>query len=361
VTSISPTSANVGDPDTTITLTGSSFINGSTADFNGTRITTTFVSATQLIAVIPAADLTTSGTDSITIVTGGPGGGTSSAQTFTVNNPASTVQFTTGAETINEAAGTFSIPVTLTGAIAPAATTFASFNSPNGLAFDAAGNLYVANFNSGTVDKVTPAGAVSIFVSGFGNPRGLAFDAAGNLYVADGKANTVSKVTPAGMVSTFASGFSDPFGLAFDAAGNLYVSNTDSTTVSKVTPAGVVSTFASIPTPTGLAFDAAGNLYVGNSDGTDITGNTVEKVTPAGVVSVFASIPSAFAQPQYLAFDGAGNLYVANFGGGTVTKVTPAGVGSQFYFGIIGPQGLAFDATGNLYVTGSYTALSAKT
>ena len=115
-----------GTSQTTITLTGSGFVNDSTADFNGTTVATSFVSATQLTAVIPAADLTTSGTDSVTVVTAGPGGGTSAAQPFTVNNPASTVQFTTGAETIDEAAGTFSIPVTLTGDTAPAATTFAS-------------------------------------------------------------------------------------------------------------------------------------------------------------------------------------------------------------------------------------------
>jgi DNA-binding beta-propeller fold protein YncE len=56
----------------------------------------------------------------------------------------------------------------------------------------------------------------------FSDPAGLAFDKAGNLYVANGGQGTVSQVTPAGVVITFASGFSDPFSLAFDAAGNLY-------------------------------------------------------------------------------------------------------------------------------------------
>ena len=81
---------------------------------------------------------------------------------------------------------------------------------------------------NGTVSKVTPAGVVSTFASGFNGPDGLAFDAAGNLYVANDDANfngIVSKVTPAGVVSTFASGFNSPEGLAFDAAGNLYVAN----------------------------------------------------------------------------------------------------------------------------------------
>jgi Right handed beta helix region len=85
LTGISPTSATAGDSATTITLTGSSFVNSSTADFNGAAIATTFVSATQLTAVIPASDLTTAGAESITVVTAGPGGGTSAAQTFTVN------------------------------------------------------------------------------------------------------------------------------------------------------------------------------------------------------------------------------------------------------------------------------------
>ena len=53
---------------------------------------------------------------------------------------------------------------------------------------------------------MTPAGAVSTFVSsGLNGPVGLAFDAAGNLYVANYGNSTISKVTPAGVVSTFVS------------------------------------------------------------------------------------------------------------------------------------------------------------
>ena len=151
-----------------------------------------------------------------------------------------TVQFNAASEFVNQTAGTFSIPVTETG-VTPTVSTFASgfHQIQEGLAFDAAGNLYVADVITGTVSKVTPAGVVSTFASGFSFPEGLAFDAAGNLYVANQNANTVSKVTPAGVISTFASGFSLPDGLAFDAAGNLYVTNAGNDTVSKVTPAGV--------------------------------------------------------------------------------------------------------------------------
>src|SRR5262249_35142036 len=114
-----------------------------------------------------------------------------------------TLQFSMPSETVNATAGTFSIPVTLTGTPPPTGSTFASrVSNPQGLAFDTVGNLYVANYDSGTVTKVTPAGTVSTFASGLGRPDGgLAFDTAGNLYVSDFGNNLVRKVTPAGVVS----------------------------------------------------------------------------------------------------------------------------------------------------------------
>src|SRR6202035_5569917 len=97
-------------------------------------------------------------------------------------------------------------------------STFVSsgiIHSPNGLAFDAAGNLSVANNSSNTIVKVTPAGGVSLFVaSGLTDPRGLVFDAAGNLYVAEASINTIGKVTPAGVLSPYFSGLSSPRQLA---------------------------------------------------------------------------------------------------------------------------------------------------
>ena len=160
------------------------------------------------------------------------------------------------------------------------------------MAFDAAGNLYVANSQVGTVSEVTPARVESTFASGLGDPSGLAFDSAGNLYVAG--ADTVSKVTPAGNVSTFASGFSNAFSLAFDSAGNLYVGNQLGLTVSEVTPAGLVSTFASgFLLPEGLTFHA-GSLYVDN----DAALNTVSKFSETVTVP-FAVGGTAIAGTAY--------------------------------------------------------------
>jgi len=309
----------------------------------------------------------------LTFTLGAPTGGfvlgSPSVYTLAIAEPAA-VQFRTGSETVNASAGTFSIPVTLSGppSALPTISAFASgFDEPTGLAFDAAGNLYVASDGDGTVEEVSPAGNVINTFSGFDDPQALAFDAAGNLYVANEGNNTVSVLTRTGGTGgtlgaprTFASGFYDPTGLAFDSAGNLYVANTvnftDGASVSLVTPAAKVSTFASglgLVSPVGLAFDAAGNLYVANE------GNkTVSKLSPAGAVSTFATTGYF---PDSLAFDAAGNLYVANLGDNTVSKVTPAGVVTTFAPAseVSSPAGLAFDAAGNLYVSsGNGTTVS---
>ncbi len=254
------------------------------------------------------------------------------------------------------------LPLTAGMLVPPGTSTVSAFvssrlSSPQDLVFDAAGNLYISNFDNTTLTKVTPAGAVSALVSrGLEIPTGLAFDTAGNLYVTNLYNSTITKVTPAGAVSTFvSSGLDNPSGLAFDKAGNLYVTNWGNNTISKVTRSGVVSTFVSsgLDGPWGLAFDSAGNLYVAN-----LGNSTLSKVTPAGAVSTFVS--SGLASPDGLAFDAVGNLVVANRGNSTLSKVTPAGAVSTFVSsGLAAPEGLAFDAAGNLYVAnGSNNTIS---
>jgi len=83
--SINPTSTTAGGPAFNITVTGSNFVNTSVVKWNTTNLTTTYVSATQLTASVPAALISAAGTAQITVFTGTPGGGTSSAQTFTIN------------------------------------------------------------------------------------------------------------------------------------------------------------------------------------------------------------------------------------------------------------------------------------
>lgn len=131
--------------------------------------------------------------------------------------------------------------------------TGATFNGPAGLAFDSGGNLYVADRNNCLIRKITAAGAV-ITISGttvpgvmngngtsasFDHPDGLTIDAAGNLYIADTFNNLVRQMTPAGNVTSYAgtgstgvsngpgdvATFSTPRQLAIDAAGTIYVTD----------------------------------------------------------------------------------------------------------------------------------------
>lgn len=86
-TSISPTSATAGGSTFTLTVNGSNFVSASVVNWNGSARATTFVSGSQLTATINSSDISSAGTSTVTVVTPSPGGGTSNAQIFTVNNP----------------------------------------------------------------------------------------------------------------------------------------------------------------------------------------------------------------------------------------------------------------------------------
>lgn len=207
----------------------------------------------------------------------------------------------------------------------------ARFSYPWGLAVDGSGNVYVADSGNHTIRRITPAGVVTTFagdagVSGsndgtgtaarFASPSGLAFDAAGNLFVSDYGNSTVRRITPAGAVTTFAglagqfayvdatgteARFNYPDGLAVDPDGNLFVADSNNNLVRRVTPAGAVTTFAGIPqsagsedggfgvarfnSPVGLAFDGSRNLYV-----TDRGNSTIRRISSDGLVTTVGGL-----------------------------------------------------------------------
>jgi uncharacterized protein (TIGR03437 family) len=89
--SISPNNALAGSGAFTLTVNGTNFNGTSVVQWNGAARATTFKSATQLEAAITAADVMTAGTATVTVQNPAPGGGTTSGQTFTINNPAPTL------------------------------------------------------------------------------------------------------------------------------------------------------------------------------------------------------------------------------------------------------------------------------
>ncbi|MBI3457071.1 MAG: DUF11 domain-containing protein, partial [Candidatus Rokubacteria bacterium] len=84
VSTLSPSATAAGSAPFTLTVNGSDFIPSSVVRWNGADRTTSFVSPSQLEAAIPASDVTTAGTAQVTVFNPAPGGGTSSALTFTI-------------------------------------------------------------------------------------------------------------------------------------------------------------------------------------------------------------------------------------------------------------------------------------
>ncbi len=175
-------------------------------------------------------------------------------------------------------------------------TTFATgLNNPGPMAVNAAGDLFVNVDN--TIDEYNSAGTIINSITNLPTAERIAFDAKGNLYVANINGGTIVKITPTDVESTFASGLSTPNGLAFNAAGDLFVSSGDGgSTITEITPGGSESLFASgLNNPGTLAFDKTGDLFVAEESGGDIL-----EFAANGKESVFAS----GYNPTSLAFQG---------------------------------------------------------
>jgi sugar lactone lactonase YvrE len=304
----------------------------------------------------------------------------------------------------------------------------ARFNQPMGIEVDSAGNLYVADTVNHTVRKITAAGQVTTLAGTPGviwtaeapqaesllySPNDVAVDAAGNVFVADTDTHSIRKITPAGTISYFAgqagtSGTNDglglaarfnrPTGLAVDSEGNLFVADSDNFTLRKITPGGSVSTIAGRPGetgyqdggtnealfnwPFGIAVDQAGSLYV-----TEYYAYTVRKVHPSGSVWTLAGEPgrpgvedgpgneARFIAPAGVAVDGDGNAYVTEYGLHTLRKITPDGVvltvaglseqrgtndGLASAVRFNGPSGVTVGPAGTLYVADTDNATIRK-
>jgi sugar lactone lactonase YvrE len=256
--------------------------------------------------------------------------------------------------------------------------TNALFNEPTGLAFDAKGNLFVADSANNTIRIVSTNGLAGTFAGRLGvigtldgqgtnalfdSPVGLAFDHSGNLLVTDTGNDTIRKVSPAGNVTTlageagqtgFADGsagtalFSSPLGIAVATNGNLYVADSGNHAIRQLSD-DEVSTFAGNPgiwgsldglgtnaqfnAPCGLAFDARGNLFV-----SDANNQTIRKITPAGLVTTFAgsagvdgsadgpASAATFCHPAEIVFDRQGDLLVADSFNHTLREISTNGL-----------------------------------
>jgi len=160
-----------------------------------------------------------------------------------------------------------------------------------GLAFDAAGMLYVSSRMEGTICQVSPEGEVTPYAEGMGVATGLAFDRIGNLYAGD-RTGTIFKISPDRQIFVFATleASVSAYHLAFGPEGNLYVTAPTTSSfdnIYRITPEGAVNRFyRGLGRPQGMAFDAAGNLYVAAS----LSGHRgIVRVSPDGKAELCVS------------------------------------------------------------------------
>jgi sugar lactone lactonase YvrE len=278
-----------------------------------------------------------------------------------------------------------------------------------GIAVDAAGSLYFADAGNNRVRKVLADGTIATVagtgVAGYSGdggpataaqlsfPSGLAFDGAGNLYIADQYNFVVRKVAPNGVITTLATkssignaGDGGPAAVATDSSGDIFVNTGSGQYVRRISPDGAVTQllyggplmmggpYFQWPSQYwGIAADASGNLYA--ADGAY---SRLIRVTPNGTTTTLAGAagsgfsgdggPAAGAQlsrPLGLGLDGAGNLFIADSNNSAIREIsggnidTVAGNGTPGYSGdgglataaqLRGPTGVAADWHGRIYV-----------
>jgi DNA-binding beta-propeller fold protein YncE len=218
-----------------------------------------------------------------------------------------------------------------------------------GVAVDAAGNLFLADTGKRQVRKVSPDRSVSLVLGPpeLSMPTGLAADGAGQLFIADSQRHRVLRVGLDGSLSTVAgTGFAGcsgdggaapaaqlngPWGLAIDPGGNLYIADAANHRVRRVTPEGIIATVAGTGTPgfsgdggpatlarldrpLDLTVDSQGTLFI-----VDSLNGRVRRVGRDGMITTVFSIAAETggggSMPYYpacVAVDGEGNLLVAD-------------------------------------------------
>jgi uncharacterized protein (TIGR03437 family) len=248
-----------------------------------------------------------------------------------------------------------------------------------GLAFDNAGNLYISDTNNHRIRKVNSSGVIST-VAGNGSqgfsgdngpatsamlyyPEGIAVDAAGNLYIADTSNLRIRKVSPSGTITTVAgngnvvfsgdggpatsAALTSPNGVTVDNAGNIYIA--DGRRVRKVNTAGIISTVAGtgvagsagdggpgtsaeLKAANGITVDSAGNIYFA-----DVSNQRIRKIDAAGIITTIAgntlgysgdgglSTSALLATPHDVVLDAAGNIILTDTGNHRVRKIAASG------------------------------------
>ena len=251
----------------------------------------------------------------------------------------------------------------------PADTEYAG---PYELAVDAAGNVWTANAQGGSVSVLDAAtGYISGSVLGpegavFSAPTGIALDVDSNVWASNYSGNSISELTASSNYATglnfapVAAAFNGPLAIALDASGNVFAGNFNSGSVSELTASSNYATGlnfapsgAALVASASIAADAQNNVWAAN-----FIGNSVSELTAAsnyGSGLNFAPASASLDNPISIALDSSGNVWVANKSGASVSELTAPDYTTGAVFSPAGaainePLALDFDSADNLWV-----------
>ena len=233
-------------------------------------------------------------------------------------------------------------------------TTLASgLDGPAGVAVDASGNVYIADYFSNAIKEWSASTHTvsTLAASGLGNPQGVAVDASGNVYVADIYNNAIKewKALTQTVSTLVASVLNGPEGVAVDASGNLYIADYFNNAIKEWSASTqTVSTLVSsgLNQPMGVVVDASGNLCIADS------GDNAIKEWKASTQTLSTLVASGLNCPEGVAVDASGNLYIADTNDSVIKEwnALTQTVSTLVSSGLSCPSGVAVDASGNLYI-----------
>lgn len=139
--------------------------------------------------------------------------------------------------------------------------------SPVGMAYDAQGALFIAEWSAGRVRKFTPNGQATTFAEGLSGPSGLAIAPDGTIYVASYSDDLIWRFTPEGTKEVHTRGLATPAGLSFDRAGRLMVANRRTNQILRIEGDRKTAIISDLNTPVGVVQTTDGGYVVSNIAG----------------------------------------------------------------------------------------------
>ena len=211
------------------------------------------------------------------------------------------------------------------------------------MAFDSKGNLFVANWSAGTVDRIGADGERTVFAENLSGPAGLAIDKDDAVYVASYSSDLIYRFTAAGAQSVHVTGLATPAGLSFDQKGRLLIANRATNQVLAVMENGTLQPVAGgLRTPVGAVQRRDGTLVVANING----GITI--LAPDGERR---EINDVFSRPgPGVALTADDRVFVVDYGGTTVREIRTDGSTDVVADGLRSPVGLTVAPDGDLLV-----------